>query len=560
MLIVIDNAESILDPRGANGQEIHAVVEELSQFNNICLCITSRITTVPPDCETLKIPTLSTEAARKVFYRIYKYDGQSDSVNNILEQLDFHPLSVTLLATVAHQNNWDNNRLAREWNQHQTSVLQTGSNKSLAGTIELSLASPMFRELGSDARGLLEVIAFFPRGVDENNLDWLFPNIPNRTTIFDTFCVLSLTYRNNGFVTMLAPLRDYLHPRDPNTSPLLCATKDRYFARLSIDFDRNKFSESRWIITEDVNVEHLLDVFTSVDGKADEIWNVCSCFMSHLYWHKPRRIVLGKKVEALPDDHRLKIKCLLSLAWLFHSIGNHVEKKQTLDYTLKLAREQGNEDWIARVLGELSDTNRMLGFCKEGIPQAREALEIHQRVSVTVDQGRCLNHLARLLLEDKQLEAAKQAASQAIDLLSEKGHEFEACQSQRLLGDIYRSMGDREKAIHHLKAALGIAFPLSWHDQLFWINYDLVVLFLGLREFDDAQNHVEQAKSYAVDDLYNLGRVTELLAIIRYRQCRFEEAMSELGHATETFEKLGATKDIERCRTLLSTIEQAMKS
>ena len=81
--------------------------------------------------------------------------------------------------------------MAREWKQHQTSLLQTGDNESLPHTIELSLASPMFKELGPAARGLLEVVAFFPQGIDQNNLDWLFPDIPNRTTTFDTFCVLS---------------------------------------------------------------------------------------------------------------------------------------------------------------------------------------------------------------------------------------------------------------------------------------------------------------------------------------------------------------------------------
>jgi hypothetical protein len=237
MFIILDNAESILDPQGIGVREIYTIVEELSQFKTICLCITSRITTVPRHCKRLAIPALSMEAASDIFYCIYNGGRRSGIISNLIKRLDFHALWVELLATAAFHNMWDYDRVAQEWDARRTQILQTDHNESLAATIELSLASPMFRKLGPDARDLLSVIAFFPQGINESNHDWLFPTIPSRRKMFDKFCALSLTYRSNGFITMLAPLRDHLHPEDPTSSPLLLAIKDRYLRRLSVRVD-----------------------------------------------------------------------------------------------------------------------------------------------------------------------------------------------------------------------------------------------------------------------------------------------------------------------------------
>ena len=559
MIIVLDNAESILDPRGADAQEIYGIVGELSQFTNICLCITSRISTVPPNCEILNVPILSMEAARDTFYRIYEHDGRSDLVDDILKQLDFHPLSITLLATVAHQNGWSTDRLVREWGKRQIGVLQTEHNESLIATIELSLASPMFQRLGPDARELLGVVAFFPRGVDESNLDWLFPAISNRSNLFDKFCILSLTYRNNGFVTMLAPLRDYLRPKDPILSPLLNATKERYFARLStvkLNPKEPNFEETRWIISEDANVEHLLDVFTSIDANSEAVWDACADFMVHLYWNKPRLVLLGPKIEALPGDHPSKARCLQMLSWLFNSMGNQVERKRLLICELKLWREQGDDRLVALTLSSLSDANHQLGLHKEGIQQLEEAREIFGRFGDTAGQAECSINLAWLMRDDGRLDAARDAASHAINLLPKGGEQFLACQANRVLGAIYRSKGESDNAVLSLKVALEIASSFNWYNEVLRVNLSLAEVFSDLGRFDDAHAHIEDAKLHAVNDAYNLARAMKVQANLWYIQGRLEEAKFEALRAVDIFEKFGATRDLEGCRKLLRWIRE----
>ena len=335
MVIVLDNAESILDPQGTDGREIYAMVEELSRFTNLCILITSSLSIIPSDFKHLDVPTLSMDAARETFYSVFGDNTPSDLID---AQLDCHPLSVTLLGTVVRWKKWPIGRLALEWEQRRTGMLETGHSGGLVATIEPSLASPLFQSLGPDARAILEVVAFFPQGVDENNLEWLFPTIINRANILDTFYTLSLTYRNGYFVTMLAPLRGYLSPKDPTSSPLLRMVKERYFSRLSVHLDPSDagLTNAWWITSENVNIERLFDVFVTMDG--------------------------GR---------------------LFDEVRNQVDRKRLLTYALGLWRDRGNNLRVAQVLMSLSDANLLTGVYEEGMGQAREAADISKRLDNT---------------------------------------------------------------------------------------------------------------------------------------------------------------------------------
>ena len=586
MILFLDSAEAILDPQGTDSGEIYSLVEELSHFENICLGITSRVSIIPLQCKRPTIPTLSMESACDIFYAIYNNGGQSDTISDLVKRLDFHALSIALLATMASHNGWDYDRLAKEWDTRQVGVLRTDHNESLAAAIELSLASPVFRQLTPpskshksiasstfsklitflslrqlppSARELLEVVAFFPQGLNEDNLDWLLPTTPDRRDILDKSCVLSLTQRTNGFITMLAPIRDYLRPLDSKPSPLY-ATKDLYLTRLSVSLDPGTpaFEKARWITSEDINVEHLLDVFTSIDRNAHDAWRACGHFMEHLRWHKPRRTVLGSKIEHLPDGNRFKAGCLFELALLFGSVGNDAEEKRLLTHTLSLWRGRWNIIQVSRTLWYLSDVNLRLGLYREGIEQAEKVLKISKRFWYTPGQVNSLNQLTWLYLGDGQLDAAANAASRVIDL-SGKGQEYSLCQTRRALGHICRRKGEKEEAIEHFGAALRTASHFNWQDELFGIHRDLAQLFLAEDKLDDANTHIGQAKSHAVDNAYNLAHGAELQARIWYRQHRLEDARFEALGALEIYEKLGVARKAEVCRKLLQEIEQTVE-
>ena len=292
------------------------------------------------------------EAAFDTFHGVYGGVGRSSVIDDLLQRVDFHPLSIILLANTAFSNAWGCDRLAKEWHAQRTQVLRTDYRKNLAAAIELSLASPTFHGLDPSARDLLGVVAFFPLGIDENNIDWLFPAISNRKNVFNKFCALSLTHRSNGFITMLAPIRDYFTPPDPRSSPLLCATKDRYFSRLSVDVDPDKpgFLETQWILLEDLNVEHLFDVFTSIDPDRDDIWAPFYHFIEHLYWHKPRKTVLGPKIKALLDYYSITPEYLFELSLLFGRVRNHPKRKQLLAHTLGFEKRPGDDYQVIQTL------------------------------------------------------------------------------------------------------------------------------------------------------------------------------------------------------------------
>ena len=564
MFILLDNAEAILG--GPSAKDIAPVVEELSRFRNICLCITSRTSNVPSGCKIFDVPTLSMEAACEAFYHIYRRGEQSNTVDGILKQLDFHPLSIVLLATAAKHNKWGIDQLAKEWEEQRTLVLRTRYEGSLAATIELSLRSPMFKELGPHARDLLGVVGFFPLGVDEKNLDWLFPTIANRKDIFDRFSVLSLTYRNKGFVTMLAPLRDHFCPKDqdPMSASLLCLTKEQYFNRLSISLETMTPTndKTQWITSEDANVEHLLDVFTLVDTNSEGVWDACRNFIQHLCLHKPRPLVFGPRIERLPDDYPSKTQCMLDLSELSSRVKNSTEAHRLLTHTLKLYRERGDNDQVAKALRKLSQASFELGLIEEGIQQAGEAMTISRQIGDIVGVIGCHIRLSSLFRRAERNDEADECESRLIELTNTLlASSYLEPMLRGLVHDslaqIYFNKRDMEQATSHAETALRIG-GITVRSNLFTRYHTMARIHMENGRFDDAEAQLEHARSLAAEDSSEHSRLVLLQAHLLVKQGKLEEARSEAPRALDLLQEHGAVDQVKEAEDLIQSIDEGM--
>ena len=208
LILLLDGVDSILDPLAPEAEDIFATIEEFGCHQNVCLLTTSRMYPEISGFHRVEVPTLSGGDARDAFYGLCRLD-RSPTIDGLIAKLDFHPLSIDLLASFVRENDWDESALLKAWDGGRTGALVTHYRQLLRDSLEPSFRSPTIQNLGTAAREALKAIAAFPRGVEESKLESDIPGIIGIRVVVDVLCKFSLLYRQDGFVKMLSPFRFY---------------------------------------------------------------------------------------------------------------------------------------------------------------------------------------------------------------------------------------------------------------------------------------------------------------------------------------------------------------
>ncbi|EJD53769.1 TPR-like protein [Auricularia subglabra TFB-10046 SS5] len=251
-------------------------------------------------------------------------ERDSGLIMPFLEEIGNIPLVTMLITTRSAAlplNLWTVEDLAQAWKKEKTRVLQThagrdaGKNQNLAVSIELTLRSRAFQDVSPTALHVLQVVAFFPAGINKRKTTELFPGVQNVHSVVGTLCKLSLAQYDGDFLTMLAPIRFHIlssHDESLGEIPLLADVRRYYHSHLKRYGDVRPDEKpdisgvTSWFSGDDQNAEYIVAFDFTSALRSDSISRVISCYpfchfvLSHLLWTAPRRSSLEVLLRDMP--------------------------------------------------------------------------------------------------------------------------------------------------------------------------------------------------------------------------------------------------------------------
>jgi tetratricopeptide (TPR) repeat protein len=372
-LIVLDNAETFEEANTPSALgDIPQALAEMANIPGVILVLTSRSRRNAPNVQwiTKDVPPLDLSSAQAVFYRIYQHASCSkaeEDIKGLLKELDFHPLSINILANAAQQNGWSPTTLLKRWSDQHSKVLDGGKGKlqSLSDTMQLSLSSPSVQNLGQDGRRVLAIIAFLPQGFNENLASDLLPSLQQVDTICDVLCTQSLVYRQDNFLKVLAPIRHYV--RDSLQAPdSTCLQEIRAFYYRTIgSCSKERDQHADIIISDHLNIEHVVAFnLACIPDDTEETYAACWQMLECLEWHLPRPTTLTLAISNIVETSStwiLKAHCLFTLAHLYNTLSHLVEASQAFQAAEVLYLTAGNPERMGNCLITRADMLRAQG-------------------------------------------------------------------------------------------------------------------------------------------------------------------------------------------------------
>ncbi|KZV97368.1 hypothetical protein EXIGLDRAFT_832930 [Exidia glandulosa HHB12029] len=576
-LLVIDNLETIWNSANAQQRRMtEDVLSKLANVTSLTLIITCRGADLPPDVEwanrdAVVLSTLSPEAALATFTDIAGNVPAPDQPirNKLLEEVDYTPLAVTLLARLVARGKQLRD-LDRRWNSVHTSMLRTQPNGRLDNadaSIQLSIAY-----LPSEDPAplqLLSLCAQLPDGMRlpvRNALGRLC-GFRDLDGVLDVIRGLALVYvTDDDTIRMLSPIRLYVLEKHRPSAAHRASLLEIYYeiagqAPRVLD---SQFPAARdKILPELSNLDALLmSEMQTVDEPPStnliDAVNTVSSFSGHNVPNERLLMALIPHIEHLPHSLAFSLSILARIHWLRDAYNLCLDAATR---ARALYQFLGQRSAAARCDIAMAKVHRLKGNYPEAIASLSTARETFNDLDNQLDVAHCDTDFAVVAYERGNYDDAAALFTSAREVFLRLDEQAGAAYCQQMLGDIHRIQRNYQAAETQLESALQTYTSLGSMLDIARCSCSLGDVYRLQRRFDAALERLQVAYDIGQKqgNTFRIANALRLRSYVHQDQGEFAQARRSLLDAQRLYKFIGDTRGSEQCAEGLHELDEDEK-
>jgi hypothetical protein len=461
LLLVLDNFETAWHSERVDHEQISKILLQISSVQHLSLVVTMRGIEKPHGVKWDKLEelgVLTLDAARKVFLSIADECAATSGLDDLLRDVDYIPLAVTLLAWVSQTGDESVDDLHYRWREEKTKLLNRGAGRdaNIETSIELSLGSRLMKDCPA-ALQLLSNVCELPAGISNRRGD-----ISAQTTIPEgsvsravhTLKQLSLAHTStlsSSHLTTLSPIRAYMrHYRRSHNRDLDLLRQWHLSLAHKGDCQPGdpEFCENVDGLTPNQeNISYILREMIDSRNEGEKIVTAVLHFSKFLYWTKPSDDLLRYLLEAA-QRKRFVIPTKVKPK-LLHRLGNIMRTQSDYDgarSALEEARTEfkciGKRLGAAQCLQSLGDIMRMQSDYEGARSALEEARTEFESIGKRLGAAQCRRSIGDIMRMQSDYEGARSALEEARTEFESIGNRLGAAQCLQSLGDIMLMQSD----------------------------------------------------------------------------------------------------------------------